>query len=150
MTNMLDEILDERCIGETTTFLPVPPESLRERLCMVRRELSHASVATRRPGSLLLVKMPERERKVHALQEETIVGSGEGVNVLVPCPCVSRKHCVIWEAEGCWMLEDLVSRNGVYVNGERVSKTLLREGDIIQVGSASLIFLKDEKLEDSF
>jgi pSer/pThr/pTyr-binding forkhead associated (FHA) protein len=51
-------------------------------------------------------------------------------------PFVSRHHCVI-RAEGeQFMIEDLNSANGTYVNGERVSACALAEGAIIRVGTS--------------
>ncbi|NOT31531.1 MAG: FHA domain-containing protein, partial [Planctomycetes bacterium] len=50
----------------------------------------------------------------------------------------SRHHCRIDQGpKECWIL-DLGSANGVQVNGVKVDKKLLREGDVLAVGSARL------------
>ena len=57
---------------------------------------------------------------------------------------VSRRHAVLKtnEAGECW-IEDLASRNGTYVNGERLSSNerLLRDGDVISIAIFEFRFL---------
>ena len=44
------------------------------------------------------------------------------------------------------MIEDLESTNGVYVNGTRIERrALLKDGDVIQVGAATLMFLRGDR-----
>ncbi|HPJ56141.1 MAG TPA: FHA domain-containing protein [Kiritimatiellia bacterium] len=53
---------------------------------------------------------------------------------------VSRVHCGIRLSEGEFYLKDLKSRNGTFVNGERVEDTVkLKPGDRIQVGSTVFV-----------
>src|SRR6476659_7271074 len=53
---------------------------------------------------------------------------------------VSREHAKIVRIGEMVFLYDLDSRNGSFVNGERVKEELLREGDVIRVGATQLIF----------
>ena len=53
---------------------------------------------------------------------------------------VSREHAKVVRVGEMVFLHDLGSRNGSYVNGERVKEELLREGDIIRVGATQLQF----------
>jgi transcriptional regulator of acetoin/glycerol metabolism len=52
----------------------------------------------------------------------------------------SRRHLAIRPSENGWMLEDLGSRNGTAVNGERVDRFELADGDVIEAGGAMLQF----------
>jgi pSer/pThr/pTyr-binding forkhead associated (FHA) protein len=53
---------------------------------------------------------------------------------------VSRHHCII-RADGVeYMIEDLNSANGTYVNDERVKATLLKEGSLIEIGGSQFLF----------
>ena len=52
----------------------------------------------------------------------------------------SRQHCVVQWLDNRWVLTDLGSRNGTLVNGERVRKQALQEGDVIVVGNSWLVF----------
>ena len=52
---------------------------------------------------------------------------------------VSRNHARIWHETGTgYVVEDLGSSNGTFVNGQRVSKCILNNGDVILVGVHTL------------
>src|SRR5688500_14112352 len=54
---------------------------------------------------------------------------------------VSRRHCELVPHDGQWILKDLGSSNGTYVNGMRVDNTYaLKLGDQIRVGKTLLVF----------
>jgi DNA-binding NtrC family response regulator len=55
---------------------------------------------------------------------------------------VSRRHAQVELGEDgrSWRLLDLQSRNGTFVNGERIEGALLRDGDVIRIGSSLLLF----------
>src|SRR5437660_3966378 len=49
---------------------------------------------------------------------------------------VSKEHCILEQREGQFVLRDLGSLNGTYINGERVrGEQLLKHGDEIALGS---------------
>ncbi len=59
---------------------------------------------------------------------------------------ISRTHARIVVEAGEYRIEDMKSRHGLFVNGERTSRRALRDGDRIEFGSAdsySLIFTLD-------
>jgi hypothetical protein len=70
----------------------------------------------------------------------TTVGSVVGNTIVLADPAVSRKHAGIRRMDGTYELADLGSTNGIYVNGHRVPKKTLEEGDVIRVGNSELIF----------
>jgi hypothetical protein len=53
---------------------------------------------------------------------------------------VSPQHARIYRQDGRWILEDLDSMNGVYVNGQRTGRNLLHEGYRIGIGGVDFIF----------
>lgn len=62
-----------------------------------------------------------------------VVGRDKGVEVQLTDGAMSRKHArVTREGDGYW-IEDLESRNGTFVNNERVTKRLLSAGDHVAV-----------------
>ena len=61
---------------------------------------------------------------------------------------VSKEHCHIDLVDGRYVLRDLGSLNGTYVNGERVSEKILETGDEITLGSTRIIFTGDETIAD--
>ena len=62
----------------------------------------------------------------------------------------SRVHCGIRLSEGQFYLKDLKSRNGTYINGQRVEDTVkIQPGDRIQVGSTVFVLEEASVQEDS-
>ena len=55
---------------------------------------------------------------------------------------VSRRHALVTRRGERTVILDDRSRNGVYVNGERVSEADLRDGDTIAVGRVQLRFVE--------
>lgn len=54
---------------------------------------------------------------------------------------VSRMHAVFENLENAWSIRDLGSRNGTYLNGERITaERVLRSGDEVRVGRSRLLF----------
>lgn len=53
---------------------------------------------------------------------------------------VSKEHCVIERVGGTFLLRDLNSSNGTFVNGRKVRELRLRDGDEISLGNTRLIF----------
>lgn len=53
---------------------------------------------------------------------------------------VSKEHCHIEQVGGAWEIRDLGSLNGTFVNGKKVDRAKLADGDEIMIGSTRLIF----------
>lgn len=72
-----------------------------------------------------------------------VVGRSAGCQLSLDDPLVSRRHALLVVAPDGVTVEDLGSRNGVVVNGERVgSRQPLRPGDKILIGSQELTLLE--------
>lgn len=68
------------------------------------------------------------------------MGRSETRDVVVPDPAASRHHCSVVPRENSWVLRDMGSANGVYVNGVRVRESLLADGDRIRIGNTEFRF----------
>jgi pSer/pThr/pTyr-binding forkhead associated (FHA) protein len=75
------------------------------------------------------------------------VGRDRANDVCFPSGHVSRIHSEIVVEKGQWTIGDLGSRNGTFVNGERVLKRPLKDGDKIGVGEFELTFREATKEE---
>ena len=53
---------------------------------------------------------------------------------------VSKHHARIYQQGEMWIIEDLRSRNGVYVNGRRTGRNLLRDGWQLDIGGVQFTF----------
>ncbi|MBI3858353.1 MAG: FHA domain-containing protein [Planctomycetes bacterium] len=85
-------------------------------------------------------------RVVSLINEVTVIGRSAEADISVPIDqnC-SRKHCQIRKWAGKFILEDLQSHNGTFVNGEKVVKDRpLFDGDLISIGDTTVLF-KNEK-----
>lgn len=73
---------------------------------------------------------------------ESVTGIGRDADNMIqlPDPKVSKRHAVVHSRGGVWSIEDLHSTNGVTVNGGRVQKADLKDGDRIHIGPFELVF----------
>lgn len=78
--------------------------------------------------------------------EHVSIGRGETNDIALPFdPAVSRLHAVIVRFHGGWSVRDVGSRNGTYLNGQRLlSEQVLRPDDEIRVGGARMVFRCDQ------
>lgn len=68
------------------------------------------------------------------------IGRADQNEIQIVKPGISRKHATVeLTAEG-YILRDLQSNNGTYVNGDRISEHLLANGDVVEVGPVRLVF----------
>ncbi len=82
---------------------------------------------------------------IFALPASEVPVGRDPVNLLaIPDPSLSRRHCVILPAESGFLIRDLDSRNGTYVNGVAVKEGALQHGDQISVGDSVFILLMRE------
>ena len=99
-----------------------------------RRELEQ-------PGGHLAFEDGDDRRVVPLAGEWTRIGRSLAADVRFDDATVSRRHALlVCRHDGVRVLDDR-SLNGVYVNGERVEWSPLRDGDRIAVGRHSLWFL---------
>jgi pSer/pThr/pTyr-binding forkhead associated (FHA) protein len=70
----------------------------------------------------------------------TAIGRDSDNLIQLPDPKVSKRHAVVHAHGGVWSIEDMHSTNGVTVNGVRVQKADLKDGDRIHIGPFELVF----------
>lgn len=77
---------------------------------------------------------------INLTQPESIIGRGSTAHVVLDDSGASRHHArIIWNGKAAG-LEDLKSTNGTVLNGNRITSSPLEHGDVIQIGSARLVF----------
>lgn len=79
-------------------------------------------------------------RQETELQPHNTVGRHPNNTIQILDRIVSKEHCHIDLVDGEWVLKDLGSLNGTYVNGDRVGERALAPGDEISLGSTRLVF----------
>jgi pSer/pThr/pTyr-binding forkhead associated (FHA) protein len=73
-----------------------------------------------------------------------IFGRGEQADCRIQDDRVSRQHFAVVPKDGGYILQDLKSTNGTYVNNERVGEAKLRPNDKVRVGQTMFVFLTEK------
>lgn len=96
------------------------------------------------PTAVLIATMHDMETlRVHLTGQEQVIGRGEGVDIRINHPSVSRRHFKIFWADECYRVEDLGSSNGTTVNDEPVTTRDLVDGDNVAAGGVTFRFQLD-------
>lgn len=97
----------------------------------------------------LVVNPSSANRREIALGRTLVsIGRDPSNDLVLPDAMVSRRHAVI-ECRGAqYYLRDCNSSNGSVVNGDRVSEKGLRDGDLVAIGSARLLFREELDLTE--
>jgi chromosome segregation ATPase len=81
-----------------------------------------------------LVRIDGDRQMTFPLGRRTRIGRAPGCELQIDSQSVSRNHAMILKGTRELIVEDLNSTNGVLVNGRRVSRNLLTDGDLLTVG----------------
>lgn len=77
--------------------------------------------------------------KVFPLSPVTVIGRSTEVDVSLNDTFLSNEHARLQQQNGVWMLDDLNSTNGTYLNGFEVrAATEVHDGDVVRVGRVEL------------
>ena len=97
----------------------------------------------------LIVNPTSSSRREIALPRTLLsIGRDPSNDVVLPDAMVSRRHAVIEYRGSQYYIRDCNSSNGSLVNGDRVSERSLRDGDLVAIGTARLLFRDELELED--
>jgi len=69
---------------------------------------------------------------------DQVIGRGEDCDIPLLLENVSRRHACIYRYRKEYVIEDLNSTNGTYVNDERIDHCVLRDKDTIRIGNATM------------
>jgi uncharacterized RDD family membrane protein YckC len=96
----------------------------------------------------LIVNPTSASRREIALPRTLLsIGRDPGNDLVLPDAMVSRRHAVI-ECRGAqYFIRDCNSSNGSLVNGDKVSERSLRDGDLVAIGTARLLFRDEFDIE---
>jgi len=84
-------------------------------------------------------------------RQEFVLGRGTDCDIQVDRDSVSRRHAKVFLRDGTtWVVQDLGSTNGSYVNDESIQQAPLRDGDFLKIGAAIFKFLTGANVEMSY
>jgi predicted component of type VI protein secretion system len=83
---------------------------------------------------LLMLEGPQPGKRIALDQPSLIIGRDESCDLVISERQVSRRHARIWLEDDRYVLEDLASKNGTFVNGQEVTgPRFLKDGDEIEI-----------------
>lgn len=93
------------------------------------------------PGEVMLVvrQGPEIGTRYSLEGDQVSVGRVPGNDIQLDDVTVSRQHAVLVRQGSAWLVRDLGSLNGTYVNSARVEEVVVQHGDEVQVGRFRLV-----------
>jgi hypothetical protein len=120
----------------TVTFQPAELESdLEEEVHISPEEVEGGR------GVLIVKRGPNAGSKFWLDSDVTHIGRHPESDIFLDDITVSRRHAEIRRSSDGFVLHDVGSLNGTYVNRERVEGAELRSGDEIQIGKFKLVVL---------
>ncbi len=84
------------------------------------------------------------EGEIVPIGNKLSIGRNRNNQMVLPSRAVSNFHAKIYFEDGRYMMEDLESTNGTYVNGNRVDKKSLRPGDEIRISETVFTVTDDD------
>lgn len=96
--------------------------------------------------SYFLIQRGRRSRRVKVDSFPVSIGRDPVNSIVIDDDGVSRFHVKIKKKKFSYIIQDLGSRNGIYINGEKVSNSVLRNNDQVQIGDTLLTFVHSANL----
>jgi pSer/pThr/pTyr-binding forkhead associated (FHA) protein len=131
---MLFDLVDEETPGRLASSAPDSEESDAQAV--------HGGVLTKTRAStptLVVVDGEDRGRRLPLVGKlQYKIGRSVTSDLKLLDGKISRDHCLIEALRDQHIIIDLESANGTVVNGERVKKSILKEGDFIRLGFTML------------
>jgi uncharacterized RDD family membrane protein YckC len=94
-------------------------------------------------AKLIVNPTSSSRREINLSRTLVSIGRDPSNDLVLPDAMVSRRHAVIEYRGSQYYLRDCNSSNGSLVNGDRVSERNLRDGDLVAIGTARLLFRDD-------
>jgi FHA domain-containing protein len=112
---------------------------MQKRLAAVADSAANSSAQTGEEIALegparVLIRTDGNTDFVHVLGRRTRIGRGNDNELVLDTKHISRYHAVLLAGPVHTSIEDLNSTNGVFVNGKRISRQVLKDGDRVTVG----------------
>lgn len=125
--------------GQDDSFASTTPTSALSRKSVLR------GVSSKQHAYLEIVGPDTASMGVELDQEEVEIGRSSQCKVQLVLDNISRRHAKICFRNEEYLIEDLGSTNGIFVNGVRVTKCVLRNNDQIEIGEARIHFIEERK-----
>jgi predicted component of type VI protein secretion system len=88
----------------------------------------------------LILQINNQVLKTCLVDQRASIGRLPGNTIVIDNPAVSGHHASVFRDGDHFVIEDLASTNGSFVNGKRVSRHTLQSGDAVRVGKHTIVF----------
>jgi pSer/pThr/pTyr-binding forkhead associated (FHA) protein len=123
--------------GERTTItfsIDVPPEAPEDEVTFDLDDIPEGA------GLLVVTRGPNAGSRLALTKPVTTVGRHPDSDIFLDDITVSRRHAELQRVESGFLVRDVGSLNGTYLNRERVEESPIQNGDELQVGKFKLAF----------
>jgi hypothetical protein len=93
--------------------------------------------------------MDEEKRRIILGEDDLIIGRTSECDIQIMANNVSRRHARISYSNEEYRIEDLESTNGIYVNGVKVERCVLRKHDVLEIGGIKILFIEEKIRQDN-
>lgn len=118
----------------------------------VQQEITTATITQLSPEKLNQPLLPQQAYLIVDGQEPMMlstpivsIGRHSSNDIVVQDPQISRKHLQLRAEKGSYLLFDLSSTGGTFINNKPVSSAKLKPGDVIRIGKTLLIYSHDQE-----
>jgi pSer/pThr/pTyr-binding forkhead associated (FHA) protein len=122
-----------------TPAVAVPAAPSRAQASPARPRPADKRTAKQAQPQLTVVEPAEQRGQAFQLGSEVTLGRAAGCQITVDDTYVSQLHARVFLRDGAYLVEDLGSTNGTYLNRQKVSSPMvMQRGDRLQVGNTVL------------
>ncbi len=99
--------------------------------------------------SCFIIENDLGKKRVFPFYSKLTIGRASKNDISLPDRTASKRHAIVGRVKGRAVVRDLGSRNGTFVNGEKVEKSVLSSGDRLKIGNVTLRFFQTEETSEN-
>jgi chromosome segregation ATPase len=138
IADMLEQVSGKTRQDESIRELEAAIEELDERMC--ERLETPLPVDKGRMSRVLMGTIDNQELRFPLFKKRLTIGRTQQNDIQLQAPHISRRHAVLMTEGEVTRVIDWGSKNGVYVNSNRVTEHFLTSGDVVMIGDAKFRF----------
>lgn len=86
-------------------------------------------------------------KKIETEKHEITIGRSPNTDIQIDNLAVSKQHARLIKQKDQYVVEDLNSTNGTFLNDEKITKAILKHRDIVAVGKHTLVVYYNEEIK---
>lgn len=138
-----------RAISDTTLIfgrVELPVDEALPSVGLTTEEQEAVAALPHDSALLIMQRGPSTGARYLLSSDRTVAGRSEHADVFLDDVTVSRKHAEFIRENDQFVVRDIGSLNGTYVNRNRIDAAVLTTGDEVQIGKYRLTFLASPQI----